>query len=79
MRRFLGSLLDKTLVNLVYHVESKVKLKKGTPDKPNVYDELNDRPAIKLTADLCRGFPVVRTAFLQSKPDVGLRGVADHS
>jgi hypothetical protein len=50
MRRFLGSLLDKTLVNLVYHVESRVKLKKGTPDKPNVYDELMER-AIKRSAD----------------------------
>ena len=50
MRRFLGGLLDKTLVNLVYHVESRVKLKKGTPDKPNVYDELRER-AIKRSAD----------------------------
>jgi hypothetical protein len=50
MRRFLGSVLDKTLVNLVYHVESRVKLKKGTPNKPNVYDELKER-AIKRSAD----------------------------
>jgi hypothetical protein len=50
MRRFLGGLLDKTLVNLVYHVESRVKLKKGTPDKPNVYDEVKER-AIKRSAD----------------------------
>ena len=50
MRRFLGSLLDKTLVNLVYHVDIRVKLKKGTPDKPNLYDELRER-AIKRSAD----------------------------
>ena len=50
MRTILGSLLDKTLINLVYHVESRVKLKKGTPDKPNVYDELRKR-AIKRSAD----------------------------
>ncbi len=50
MRRFLEKLLDATVVSFIYHVEHRLKLKKGKPDTPNLYDELVSR-AVRKSAD----------------------------
>jgi len=50
MQCLLKGLLDKTIVNFIYHVENRLRRKRGYPDKPNVWDELRQR-AVSRSAD----------------------------
>jgi len=61
LRNLIEGLFDRTIVNFVYHVEARVRLKKGTPEKPSVYDELKDR-AVRKSADYVE--PYLASALL---------------